>query len=149
MSFPKPDPSCKAFLESILPPDPQVQMRAMFGNHAGFANGHMFAGTFGSDIVVRLPEAERAHLLQETGTSIFSPTEGRVMKEYVVLPRAWRAAPDQARHWIACAMAWVSQMPPKAARKPAQKQIQKQTRKPAAKKTAAKKKTVKKAPPAG
>ena len=139
MAFPKPDPSCKAFFETLLPPDPLVDKRAMFGNTAGFANGYMFAGTFGSDVVVRLPEAERARLLKEPGASIFSPTPGRVMKEYVVLPRAWRESPAEAQSWVFRALAWVSEMPPKPAKKTAAK-------KAAAKKTAAKKAAAKKTP---
>jgi TfoX/Sxy family transcriptional regulator of competence genes len=126
MAFPSPDPSSRVFLESILPPEAGVDLKPMFGNTAGFMNGHMFAGTFGSDIVVRLPEVERARLLAEPGAAIFEPMQGRVMREYVVLPRAWRDTPEKARRWTASALAWVSQMPPKpekkrktAAKKPA------------------------------
>jgi TfoX/Sxy family transcriptional regulator of competence genes len=119
MSFPKPDSSSKAFLEEILPQDPAVELKPMFGNTAGFVNGHMFAGTFGSDIVVRLPEAERTRLLAEPGAAIFAPMAGRVMREYVVLPRAWRDTPEKARPWTASALTWASQMPPKAAKKKA------------------------------
>lgn len=89
----------------------------MFGNTAGFVNGHMFAGTFGSDIVVRLPEAERPRLLAEPGAAIFAPMAGRVMREHVVLPRAWRDTSDKARPWTASALTWASQMPPKPAKK--------------------------------
>lgn len=116
MPFPKPDPSSRAFLEEILPPDPSVELEPMFGNTAGFVNGHMFAGTFGSDIVVRLPEAERTRLLAEPGAAIFAPMAGRVMREYVVLPRAWRDAPEKALPWTASALTFASQMPPKPAK---------------------------------
>jgi TfoX/Sxy family transcriptional regulator of competence genes len=137
MSFPKPDPSSRAFLEEILPPDPAVELKPMFGNTAGFVNGHMFAGTFGSDIVVRLPEAERTRLLAEPGAAIFSPTQGRVMREYVVLPRAWRDTPEKARPWTASALTWASQMPPKPAKKKAAKAAQKPAKAPATRKARA------------
>jgi TfoX/Sxy family transcriptional regulator of competence genes len=125
MSFPKPDPSSRAFLEEILPPDPAVELKPMFGNTAGFVNGYMFAGTFGSDIVVRLPEAERTRLLAEPGATIFAPMEGRVMREYVVLPRAWRDTPEKAMPWTATALTFASQLPPKPAKKKAAKKATK------------------------
>ena len=47
----------------------------------------MFCGTHGGDnIIVRLPEAKRAELLQK-GWGKFSPMPDRVMKEYLVVPK--------------------------------------------------------------
>lgn len=116
----------------------------MFGNTASFVNGHMFAGTFGSDIVVRLPEDERARLLAEPGAAMFAPMAGRVMREYVVLPRAWRDTPEKARPWTASALTWASQMPPKPAKKKAAPKAARAAA-PKATKTAAKAKTSSKA----
>jgi TfoX/Sxy family transcriptional regulator of competence genes len=130
MSFPKPDPSSRAFLEEILPPDPAVELKPMFGNTAGFVNGYMFAGTFGSDIVVRLPEAERTRLLAEPGATIFAPMDGRVMREYVVLPRAWRDTPEKAMLWTASALTFASQLLPKPAKKATKKKAASKARAP-------------------
>ena len=60
----------------------------MFGNVAGFVNGHMFSCLFSDDFCVRLPEAERAEPLSVDGTSVLVPMPGRPMKEYVVVPPA-------------------------------------------------------------
>ena len=97
MPFPRPDEETKAYFESVLPDDPRVQVKPMFGNVAGFLNGNMFMGLFGADLLVRLSEADRAEILQEDGTSIFEPMAGRPMKEYVAIPRSWRAEPDRVR----------------------------------------------------
>ena len=77
----------------------------------------MFMGLFGADLLVRLSEADRAEILQEDGTSIFEPMAGRPMKEYVAIPRSWRAEPDRVRDWIARSVAWVGEMPEKVPKK--------------------------------
>ena len=67
MSFPKPDEASRAFFESLVPDDPRVQSRPMFGNRAAFVNGNMFLALFGSKVAVRLSEEDRATLLREPG----------------------------------------------------------------------------------
>ena len=113
MSFPRPDEVSKAFFESILPDDPRVQVRPMFGNLAGFVNGNMFIGLFGSDVFVRLSDPDRAELLREEDTSIFEPMQGRPMGEYVTIPVAWREEPDRAREWVMRSLSWAGEMPEK------------------------------------
>lgn len=128
MSFPKTDPSAKKFLDSLLPPEPAIERKAMFGNTAAFLNGHMFAGTFGSDIILRLPESAREQLLAEPGCQPFAPPpQGRVMREYVVVPRAWREHPERARPWLVTSLEWITSLPPKE-RRPRRKPKQSKAR---------------------
>ena len=117
MPFPRPDEASKEFFESVLPDDPRVQMRPMFGNVAGFLNGNMFIGLFGNDLLMRLSEGDRNQLLREEGTAIFEPVEGRPMKEYVSIPQSWRDEPDRVRGWVARSVEWVGEMPEKKAKK--------------------------------
>lgn len=114
MTMPKPDDRTKELFNSVLPQDPRVLVRPMFGNVSGFVNGTMFTGLFGNDVFVRLPEDERAELLQKQGAHPFEPMPGRPMKEYVVLPTAWRAEPDRIRQWMQHALAWSATLPAKA-----------------------------------
>ena len=116
MSFPRPDEESKGFFESILPDDPRIQIRPMFGNLVGFVNRNMFVGVFGSDVFVRLSEADRVQILEE-GASVFEPIHGRPMKEYVTMPNAWREDLDQARRWVMRSFQGVSEMPEKRATK--------------------------------
>ena len=113
MSMPRPDEESKVFFESVVPDDPRVQVRPMFGNVAGFVNGNMFTGLHGNNLFVRLSEPHRAELLQEEGAAIFDPMHGRPMKEYVVLPQEWRDQPDKVLSWVARSLEWVSEMPEK------------------------------------
>ncbi len=72
------------------------------------------AGTFGSDIMVRLPDEERAKLISEEGAALFEPMAGRPMKEYVVLPRAWHNDPEKVRKLLRRSLEWAAQLPAKA-----------------------------------
>jgi TfoX/Sxy family transcriptional regulator of competence genes len=113
MSFPKPDEESKAFFESLVPDDPRVQSRPMFGNRAAFVNGNMFLALFGSQVAVRLADDDRATLLKQPGTEPFEPMPGRPMKEYVALPQAWRKRRMDAEEWAERSFRWAAQLPPK------------------------------------
>ena len=90
IKMPRADEATKAFFESILPDDPRVKVRPVFGSVAAFVSGKMFSGVFGNDVSVRLPEGERAQLLKEENASLLEPMPGRALKEYVIMPEAWR-----------------------------------------------------------
>jgi TfoX/Sxy family transcriptional regulator of competence genes len=113
MSFPKPDEDSKAFFDSLVPDDPRVQSRPMFGNRAAFVNGNMFLALFGSKVAVRLADEDRATLLKEAGAGSFEPMPGKAMKEYVVLPEAWRTRRKKAERWVERSFAWAGGLPPK------------------------------------
>jgi TfoX/Sxy family transcriptional regulator of competence genes len=113
MSVPKPDEASKDWFRSLVPDDPNVQVRPMFGNLAAFVNGNMYLALFGAAVAVRLPEEARAELLAEKGSAAFEPMPGRPMKEYVVLPAAWRSQPTKARAWAERSFAWAATLPPK------------------------------------
>jgi len=109
---PKSDADDKTAFRRLVPDDERVTTRPMFGSLAAFANGYMFMGLFGPDVFVRLPDEERAEVAGLGGTA-FSPMEGRPMKEYVVLPEAWRADPDRVREWARRSVEWAEELPPK------------------------------------
>ncbi|GAC1482914.1 MAG: hypothetical protein PVSMB9_08730 [Candidatus Dormibacteria bacterium] len=103
-----------AFL-GLVPKDPSLTTRPMFGNMAAFVNGNMFAGLFGDELFVRLPESEREKLKKDGGKD-FEPMPGRAMTGYVCVAAGWRVKPAQARASIAQAFKWTGQLP---AKKPA------------------------------
>src|SRR5690349_11820031 len=111
--MPKQDEETRAFFESILPDDPRIAVRPMFGHRAGFVNGNMFTGTFGDTVFVRLGDTDRGKLLAIDGSGPFAPMEGRPMAGYVTLPKAWRSDPEQARAWVERSFAWTAALPPK------------------------------------
>jgi TfoX/Sxy family transcriptional regulator of competence genes len=113
-SMPKADPNTAATFQTLLPHDPRIVIRSMFGHTAAFLNGHMFAGTFGAQMFVRLDDVSRAELLAVADAKPFEPMKGRPMREYVQLPAALLVEPEQARTWIERAVASTSALPPKA-----------------------------------
>ncbi len=52
--MPKPSAEAKAAFHKLVPSDPAVASRPMFGNLAAFVNGNMFCGLFGEDLFVRV-----------------------------------------------------------------------------------------------
>ncbi len=112
MEIPKPSEADKDFFRSVLPDDPAVEVKPMFGNLGAFVHGNMFAGLFGSAVGVRLGDAAREELEAIDGTGPFGPAE-RPMGGYTSLPGAWHESPDLAASWVERALAHVSTLPPK------------------------------------
>jgi TfoX/Sxy family transcriptional regulator of competence genes len=117
MNIPHPDENSKEFFRSILPDDPGITIRPMFGNVSAFVNGNMFAGLFGNDLFVRVSEESRKELLDQKGASLLEPMKGKPMKEYVVIPKAWRTQPETVRLWVSRSLDWTSRLPPKKTKK--------------------------------
>jgi TfoX/Sxy family transcriptional regulator of competence genes len=103
---------------SLVPSDPDVTIRPMFGNLSAFVNGNMFSGAFGEDLFVRLPEEQEELLKEEEGAAAFAPMAGRPLKGYVTLPRGWGISdPEKAGDWIARSLGWARTLPRKDKKK--------------------------------
>ena len=112
MKIPKPSEEDKEYFRSIVPDDPRVEVKPMFGNVAAFVNGNMFMGLFGPDIGLRLGDDERSELGAIDGSGPFGP-EDRPMGQYVSMPAAWRQEPDRTETWVMRSLDHVGAMPPK------------------------------------
>jgi len=95
-----------------------VEPRKMFGYSCVFANGNMFFGLHEAGMVLRLPDEHRAEFLRLKGAEQFEPMPGRVMREYVVVPKALLKAPEQLREWVEKSLSYVSSLPAKAKKGP-------------------------------
>jgi len=125
MKMPKPSEEAKAAFAGLVPAAPAVTMKPMFGNLAGFVNGNMFAGLFGEDLFVRLPDEEAAAVRQAGGRD-FEPMAGRAMKGYVMVPADWRDRPQAVAPLVERALELTAELPAKPPRaavaaKPARK----------------------------
>src|SRR5437588_8044739 len=67
VEVPKPTENDKDFFRTLVPENPRVEIKPMFGNLAAFVNGNMFMGLFGSDLGLKLADADRERLLAEDG----------------------------------------------------------------------------------
>ncbi|TAN34546.1 TfoX family protein [bacterium] len=118
--MPKPSEPAKAAFSRLVPGEPAVTLRPMFGNMAAFVNGNMFAGLFGEDLFVRLPDDESAQVRKQGGRD-FEPMAGHAMRGYVTVPGTWRSKPEAATAWIKRSLELTRKLPAKvpAARKAA------------------------------
>src|SRR5947208_1518212 len=107
MQIPKPTDADKARFESLVPDDPRVEVKPMFGNLGAFVNGNMFMGLFGADVGVKLADADQVKL-RNSGGGPFGPQE-RPMGGYVTLPETFTKA--KAKPWIAKSLAHVASLP--------------------------------------
>ena len=105
----------KAFQEAMQPL-PGIQVRQMFGYPAAFVNGQMFACLHERKMALRLPGADQSVFLQLEGARQFEPMPGRPMREYVVVPPAMLASPEELDAWILKALAFAHSLPPKEAK---------------------------------
>jgi TfoX/Sxy family transcriptional regulator of competence genes len=103
--------------DEILPADPRVERRSMFGYPCAFSGGNMFIGLHQDNLVLRLPEAERTKFLALKGATIFKPMPGRAMREYVVVPKDLIGDTKALARWVMVALAYAAALPPKKAKK--------------------------------
>src|SRR5205809_6323268 len=103
MQMPKPSDIDKARFRELVPDDPRVQVKPMFGNLGAFVNGNMFMGIFGADVGLKLPAAD-LQALQAAGGASFGPAE-RPMGGYVSLPP--NSNQTAAAPWVEKSLAYV------------------------------------------
>jgi TfoX/Sxy family transcriptional regulator of competence genes len=116
MEMPKPSDADKERFRRLVPADPRVEVKPMFGNLGAFVNGNMFMGLFGADVGLKLPDDAREELLAVDGAGPYGPAE-RPMGGYVALPPAWADDPNEAGPWVTRALDHVAKLPPKKAKK--------------------------------
>lgn len=92
---------------------PGAEPRKMFGYSCVFAKGNMFAGLHEAGLVLRLPDEQRTEFLRLKGAKQFEPMPGRVMREYVVVPKVLLNAPEQLRAWVEKSLDYVLSLPAK------------------------------------
>jgi TfoX/Sxy family transcriptional regulator of competence genes len=90
-----------------------VELRKMLGYSCVFAKGNMFAGLHEAGMLLRLPDEQRAEFLRLKGAKQFEPMTGRVMREYVVVPRVLLNAPEKLQAWVEKSLAYVLSLPAK------------------------------------
>jgi TfoX-like protein len=103
--------------ERIVPDEPRVERRKMFGYSAAFVGGNLFMSLFQDSVVLRLPEDDRTSFLRIDGSSAFEPMPGRPTREYVVAPPAMVARPASLTPWIRRSLDYARSIPPKAAKR--------------------------------
>ena len=115
MKLPRPSEDAKAAFTRLVPDEPAITLKPMFGQLSAFVNGNMFCGIFGDELVVRLPEADIIAVKKQGGRD-FEPMAGHKMGGYVMVPGDWRAKPAPAVALIKKSLAVTRAMPAKASK---------------------------------
>jgi TfoX/Sxy family transcriptional regulator of competence genes len=113
----KASPELVAFFLETMKILPGVETRKMFGYPCGFINGQMFCGLFENDMILRLPEEDRAIFRSLEGANTFEPMPGRRMNEYSVIPPAMLKAGDELKTWLVKSFNYAKSLPPKKHKK--------------------------------
>ncbi|HEX2889959.1 TfoX/Sxy family protein [Vineibacter terrae] len=107
MAWRKAPPQLVSLFDSVVPRDPRVVRRPMFGYPAAFANGKLFASLFEDSVVLKLSPEDRGQLQAAHGASAFEPMPGRRMREYIVLPEALLSDRVALDRWLSRALDYV------------------------------------------
>lgn len=101
------------FLDVYLQGFPS-EKRVMFGCPVYFVNNNMFMGAFQDSLFFRLSREDREELLARYGAiRLFEPLQGRVMKEYIMVPESIFADPEWFSTWVERSYEFASTLPPK------------------------------------
>ncbi len=113
MTWRKSPPELVGAFDAALPEDRRVQRRKMFGYPCAFTGGNMFTGLHQENLILRLPDEDRARLLREPGAAIFEPLPGRRMKEWVAVPPELIEDREALRDWMMIALDYAASLPAK------------------------------------
>jgi len=112
MKFEKASAEMVSFFDAIAPAaGAGIEKREMFGYPCRFVNGNLFMGLHNNNMILRLPENDRADFVK-LGGKPFEPMPGRIMKEYVLVPKEMIRSRG-LKVWIGRSLRFASALPPK------------------------------------
>jgi TfoX/Sxy family transcriptional regulator of competence genes len=117
MSWKPSSDSMIALFDRLLPKDPRVDRRTMFGCPMAFANGYPFIGLHEDRFIIRVGDDDRAVLVKEFKAKAFEPVPGRKSGKTLVLPERIAAQPAALRSWCDKALAHAVSLAPKKPKK--------------------------------
>lgn len=91
--------------------------KTMFGALVFMINRNMFTGVYGDNIFLRLSETDRKEIQNKyPEAKPFEPFKGRVMKEYMVIPKTLYEDKEIFREWLKRSHSFALSKPPKPIR---------------------------------
>jgi TfoX/Sxy family transcriptional regulator of competence genes len=96
----------------------RAEKQKMFGHETFFTNGYMFTGANVDGIFVHVGEEIRDRALQEENdVAQFSPMEGMVMKDYLLLGEEACRDEPRLKGWLDTSYSYLNSRPPKIKKK--------------------------------
>lgn len=113
MKWEKTPPDLIEFLDKTMLPF-ACSRRPMFSSIAYFVNHNMFIGVHENNMILRLSEKDRKEILiTHDEVAPFEPMPGRVMKEYVSLPKSIYGNIEEFRKWLNRSYRYAASLKPK------------------------------------
>lgn len=97
----------------LIPNDPIIERRKMFGYPCCFVKGNLFTGLHEENWIVRLSEEDRTTFLAIPGAGQFEPMQGRIMREYVTIPHSEIHNRDFLKKWLSQSFGFAISLPEK------------------------------------
>ena len=141
MSWKPSSDSMIALFDRLLPRDPRVERKTMFGCPMGYANGNIFLGLHEDRFILRVGDDDRAVLIKEFKAKPFEPMPGRKSSQTLVLPEPIAGDPKALHSWCDKAFDYAVSLPPKKAKTAAKTSAGAKTPKRRSKSAASKKRT--------
>ena len=92
--------------------------KIMFGYPAYFINNNMFTGVYQDSIIIRLDAASQERLLSSyQKIKRFEPMKGRIMKEYLELPKSVYSDKTILKKLVTASYEYASSLPAKSIKK--------------------------------
>jgi len=107
-----------ALFAELVPQDPAVTQKKMFGWPCCFVNGNLFAGLHKESMIFRLSDDDRVAFLRLDGAADFEPMPGRKMKGYTTLADPLHGNRKELGRWMERALEHTRSLPAKAKSKP-------------------------------
>ena len=101
-----------ALFDRVVPADPDVRRRKMFGWPSAVVGGNMFAALHRDAFILRLPPDELREV-EGLGGRPFEPMPGRPMRGYVVVPEPLLDDEAELSRWVGRALTFGRSLPPK------------------------------------
>jgi hypothetical protein len=90
----------------------------MFGHEVFFLNGYMFSGANVDGIFVHTGKEVRDKALErEPAVGPFSPMEGMIMQEYLLLTEPVYSDDEKLKEWLDKSSVYLTSLPPKKKKK--------------------------------
>jgi TfoX/Sxy family transcriptional regulator of competence genes len=121
MTWEKSSAALADLFSELVPKQPNVEQKKMFGWPCGFVNGNLFAGLHKESMLFRLSEKDQAAFLRLDGAADFEPMPGRKMKGYTILSDPLARDRKELAKWIGRSLEHVRGLPSKAKKKAAPK----------------------------
>ncbi len=94
-------------------PDVAITCKHFFGGAAGYADGRIFISLTPAGLALKLPEVERARLIDQGATPLRYFADGPIKKDYVVVPDELAGDDGALAPWIVASIRFVSTAPTK------------------------------------